>query len=218
MAIYKPHSIHVHRSAMAPHEPNCMVLLRNQLGQWVYPVHRLDRATCGVLLFGLDEETARRTGALFAARTVKKKYLAIVRGFLPPEGDIDRPMRESPEKSPAEARTIFRCLQHIELPYPMGGFATSRYSLAEILPKTGRRHQIRRHFAGISHPVIGDVLHGDGRHNRLFRERFTIRRLLLLAHSLEFIHPFLETNVYIFAKPDIQLEQLFARLNLKSFF
>ena len=218
VAIYKPPSIHVHRSAMAPHEPNCMVLLRDQLERWVYPLHRLDRATCGVLLFGLDAETARRTSALFSARTVKKRYLAIVRGYLPPDGEIDRPIRETPEKPPAEARTTFRCLQKIELPFPTGEFATSRYSLVEIFPKTGRRHQIRRHFAGISHPIIGDVLHGDGRHNRLFRDKFAIHRLLLIAHSLEFTHPFSAINVHIFAKPDNQLLQLFAKLDLKSFF
>lgn len=199
IAVHKPPGIHVHPSELARQEDSCMRILRDQLGQWVYPVHRLDRATSGVLLFALDSEAAGKMIGLFLERQVRKRYLAVVRGYTDAEGLIDHPLREAEGQPAQEAQTAYRRLGTVELPYPMGKFPTVRYSLVEAFPHTGRRNQIRRHFVHISHPIVGDVRFGDGRHNRLFREKFGLHRLLLLATDLEFIHPYSGEEVSIHA-------------------
>ncbi len=188
-----------------------MRILRDQLGQWVYPVHRLDRATSGVLVFGLSSEAAQRLAQLFKERQVRKCYWAVVRGFIHSRGVIDYPLREEKHKPPASARTRYRRLGKVELPIPVGKFPTARYSLAEIIPETGRRNQIRKHFAHLSHPVIGDVSYGDGRHNRLFREQFNLHRLLLFALSLNFEHPFSHEQIFIEAPLPPEVIDLFNR-------
>ena len=166
-----------------------MRMLRDQLGQWVYTVHRLDRATSGVLVFALDSETAAALSRQFAQREVRKYYLAVVRGYLPESGVIERALRQEKHLPPAPAVTRYERMNIAELQLPLGNFPTVRYSLVAVFPQTGRKNQIRRHFAGTSHPIIGDVQFGDGRHNRLFREQFGSHRLLLHAHRLEIRHP-----------------------------
>ena len=212
VAIQKPAGIHVHRSGFARHEDNCTRILRDQLGSWIYPIHRLDRATSGVLLFGLDQEATRRMSRQFAERAVKKTYLAVVRGYSPESGIVDRPLKESPDKAAAEAVTAFRTIAKVELPVAVSKFPTTRYSLAEVSPQTGRRHQIRRHLAGISHPILVDTLYGDGKHNRFFREKYAIPGLMLYATKLSFIHPFNEQEINIetgWPEPLIRLADAF---------
>ncbi|RFF27605.1 MULTISPECIES: pseudouridine synthase [unclassified Wenzhouxiangella] len=188
-AIAKPPGILVHRSNIATDREFVMQNLRDQLGKRVWPVHRLDRATSGVLLFALDPETARRLGQAFVDRHVDKRYLAVVRGWTDEAGTIDHPVARHERAEAREARTHYRRLATCELPVPVGGFETARYSLVEARPETGRRHQIRRHFKHISHHLIGDTTYGDGRHNRLFREHLHCHRMLLHASRLEFDHP-----------------------------
>ena len=197
LAINKPPGIHVHRSEFARGEDNCTRILRDQLGQWIYPIHRLDRATSGVLLFALNKEATREMSQRFADRKIDKRYHAVVRGYIPAEGLIDRPLKETPDKPAADAETGFRNIANIELPVAVGKFPTTRYSLAEIFPRTGRRHQIRRHLAGISHPIVCDTLYGDGKHNRFFREKFGVAHLLLFATRLGFEHPYTKERVDI---------------------
>jgi len=161
-----------------------MTLLRNALGRFVYPVHRLDRGTSGALLFTLSSEVARALQESFMAGRVEKRYLALVRGITPEEGIIDSPVPRSPKSTRAAqgervpATTEFRRLGTFE-----------RYSLVEAIPKTGRPHQIRRHLKHITHPLVGDVRYGKGEHNRLFRERFGLHRLALHAWRLTLPHP-----------------------------
>lgn len=200
VAIDKPAGLLVHRSKIDRHERRfAMQMLRDQIGQHVYPVHRLDKPTSGVLLFALDPETAARMTQQFTDRCVKKQYLAIVRGHVPDWGSIDKSLREErdpmtdrradPAKPAQVALTRYKTLARIELPHPVGPYATSRYSLLSLTPETGRRHQIRRHLNHIAHPIIGDVNHGDRHHNRFFREHFDCHRLLMMARALEFLHP-----------------------------
>ena len=190
VAVDKPPGLHVHPTPLSPREDSCMRILRDQLGQWVYTVHRLDRATSGVLLFALSPDIAAAMITRFANREIDKRYLAVVRGYMPAaSGIIDRPLREDKHSPARDALTEYRWLDKIEIPVPTSRFPTSRYSLVEAIPKTGRNNQIRRHFAGISHPIIGDVGYGDGKHNRLFRERYHIHRLLLFAGEIRFRHP-----------------------------
>jgi tRNA pseudouridine65 synthase len=210
VAVDKPSGLLVHRSLIDKHETRfALQAVRDQLGRRVYPVHRLDKPTSGALLFALDPGTARRLTAQFTAGQVSKTYCAVVRGYAAAAGEIDYPLREQPDrmtdglaeadKAAHPAVTHYRRLASVELPYPVGRYQTARYSLLELSPRTGRRHQLRRHLKHVFHPIIGDTTHGDGRHNRFFRDRFGNRRLLLAATAIEFVHPHTGARVRIVA-------------------
>ncbi len=175
----------VHRTRIAlDAEEFALQILRDQIGQRVYPTHRLDRKTSGVLLFAKDEATNAQVQQLFRERKVKKIYTAIVRGFAPEAGLIDYPLGEKDKIQ--EAQTRFRRIQTFEIPVPFGKFETSRYSLVELYPFTGRFHQIRKHMAHIFHPIIGDRPHGCNKQNKLWKEKFGMMTMLLHAEQLEF--------------------------------
>ncbi|HEY3570972.1 MAG TPA: pseudouridine synthase [Thermoanaerobaculia bacterium] len=177
LAVDKPAGLAVHRGA-ARDRTFALQLVRSQIGRHVHAVHRLDRATSGVLLFALDPETAGRMQERFAAGQIEKRYLALVRGIPPESGVIDHPIPRDEGGPRVPAVTEFRRLATFE-----------RYALVEARPRTGRRHQIRRHLKHLNHPLIGDVRYGKGEHNRLFRERFGLHRLALHALELAFEHP-----------------------------
>ena len=200
VAIHKPSGLLVHKSPIDRHETRyAMRILRDQLGHWVYPVHRLDKPTSGLLLFALDKESASFIGKQFEAQQVSKQYLALVRGYSPASGLIDHPLKEIAafksdaglleDKQAKEAQTRYRQIARYELPWSDGRFETSRYSLLELNPLTGRKHQIRRHLKHISHPIIGDVKYGKGFHNRFFKDQFSNQRLLLACSDMTFTHP-----------------------------
>ena len=219
VAINKPSGLLVHRSLIDSRETRFAIqLTRDQIGQRVYPVHRLDKPTSGVLLFALDSETARILTAKFTAREVSKKYLAVVRGYVDDRGEIEYALKEKHDaiadadadhgKAAQTAITQYQCLQRTELPYPVGRYQSARYSLIELTPRTGRRHQLRRHMKHIFHPIVGDTTHGDGKQNQFFRQHFDSHRLLLHARSLELIHPHEQTPLAIYASlpTDFNLE------------
>lgn len=200
VVVDKPPNLLVHRSEIDRHETRFAVqMLRDQIGQKVWPAHRLDRGTSGVLLFGLNTDVAAVLGRQFETGQVDKRYWAVVRGHPAPEGRIDHPLsrlidpREfigegcRPEVQPAVTR--FRRLATFELPFAVDQYPSSRYALLELTPETGRRHQLRRHLKHISHPIIGDATYGKGRHNRFFASHFGSRRLLLASTGLGFFHP-----------------------------
>ncbi len=185
VAVAKPPGLLTTPSPMAPDRVTCMSLLRDQLGHRVYPLHRLDRATSGVLVFGRDPTAAGQLAILFRERRVGKAYLAVVRGWVDQEGEIDYPIEGARPGSRVAALTRYRCLGRAELAVPVGRYPTARYSLVRACPVTGRRHQIRRHFKHLRHPLVVDPEYGDTHHNRFFRERYG-RRLMLHAWLLEF--------------------------------
>ncbi|NOY62419.1 MAG: tRNA pseudouridine(65) synthase TruC [Gammaproteobacteria bacterium] len=200
VAVNKPSGLLVHRSMIDRHETRfALQLVRDQIGQRVYPVHRLDKPTSGVLLFALSPAIARQVSELFSARETQKHYLSVVRGYTQEHDIIDYPLKEQldkiadhqadPTKAAQPAITEYQCLATLELPYPVGRYPTARYSLIKLSPKTGRKHQIRRHMKHIFHPIVGDTTHGDSKHNQLFRDIYDSHRLLLHAHKLAFIHP-----------------------------
>jgi tRNA pseudouridine65 synthase len=201
VAVHKPAGLLVHRSAMAGDRQTLMRLLRDQLGQHVYPVHRLDRGTAGIVLFALSSEAASAIGQDFQAHAVTKRYLAVVRGWLPEAGRIDYDLEKDGTGILQPAITDYRRLATAELPIPVDRYATARYSLAEISPLTGRMHQIRRHFAHLRHPILADRKRGDRHHNRMWEERFQMTDMQLLAWQLEFQHPFDQTAVRIATRP-----------------
>lgn len=199
IAVNKPPGISVHKTEIDPSSHcNIMTLLRDQVDHWVYPVHRLDRPTSGVLLFACHSEAAKKMVEQFADRSVKKNYLAVVRGYTAADGKIDYPLSPknlkrqlgASKKRPAQsAITTYQTLDQVELNISVGRYPTTRYSLIEVSPHTGRHRQIRRHMKHIFHPIIGDTSYGDGVHNRFFREHYHCSRLLLHAHLLKFEHP-----------------------------
>nr|WP_297459578.1 pseudouridine synthase [uncultured Halomonas sp.] len=218
VAVRKPSGLLVHRTALARGETRfALQLLRDQLGRHVYPVHRLDRPTSGLLLFALDPDTARELGAAFTAQRVHKRYLAVVRGVGPEHEWLDAPLREEDgrrpkaEMPPQPARTEVRRLDSVELPIQVDRYPQARYSLIEARPLSGRRHQIRRHLAGRGYPIIGDAKHGKGLHNRFFRERLACPHLLLAAVGMSFRHPERQATLHLSATVDADMRQLFER-------
>ena len=192
IAVNKPANLAVHRSKfVGPDDAFLIDLLRDQVGGDVYLAHRLDRATSGVLLSARSKEVAGALGEQFMGRSVQKRYLAVVRGWPDPEqGSIDYPLPGSRDTGPRkDAVTDYQRLGVVEVPIALGRYESQRYSLVLASPRTGRFRQIRKHFAHIHHPIIGDSQHGRGDHNRLFKQFFSSHRLLLHALQLSFAHP-----------------------------
>lgn len=197
VAIDKPPGLLVHRTQLAAREGEAALQrLRDQLGRPVWPVHRLDRGTSGVLLFALSAAVASRLGAMFEQGALDKRYLALVRGW--PQDDqglIDHPLARDPELPSAgqpllDAQTRWRVLQRLEWPIASDArFATTRVALLEAEPLQGRRHQIRRHLKHIAHPLLGDATHGKGPLNRAVAAFLGVNRLWLHARSLALRHP-----------------------------
>ena len=194
VAVYKPAGWLVHRTGLDAGETRfVMQTLRDQLGQHVYPVHRLDKGTCGVLVMALHSDAARALSQAFEHHATHKRYLAMVRGWAPEAIDVDHALRPDdapPEAAVQEAHTRFRRLAQLTLPEACDArFATTRASLVEAVPTTGRRHQIRRHLKHLAHPIIGDATHGKGPINRWWAERLAQQRLWLHAWQLAVPHP-----------------------------
>ncbi len=189
IAINKPHGLLVHRSKIANDATEfAMQLLRDQIGQKVYPAHRLDRKTAGILLFGLSAASNTHLQMQFQEKEVSKTYYAILRGYTEDEGTIDYPLRREDGKL-QEAVTHYQTICRTELALPFGAHTTSRYSLVKAEPETGRMHQLRKHFAHIFHPIIADRAHGCNKQNRLFKEKWDMDTMLLHASTLTFKHP-----------------------------
>ena len=200
VAVNKPAGMLVHRSWLDRHETTfVMQTLRDQIGQHVFTVHRLDRPTSGVLIFALSSEVARLLSQQFEQHQLEKTYHAIVRGWLTEAGVLDYPLMEERDKiadkhsaaptEPQSALTRYQPLAQVEMPVPIGRYSTCRYTLVELTPQTGRKHQLRRHMSHLRHPIIGDTNHGDLRQNRGAAEHFGCQRLMLHASRLMLTHP-----------------------------
>lgn len=203
-AINKPSGFFVHPPEISPYpvpkERICIHVLRKQMNTEVFPVHRLDAPTRGVLLFTTTRQATRELSRLFMSHQIKKTYHAVVRGHVESEGSIEIPLERDDVDMLLEARTTYTCLKQIELPFAVGKkYPTARYSLVEVNPVTGRWHQIRRHFDRISHPLLGDIEHGDSYHNRFFRDSLDIKGLCLKASKIEFEHPWTGEKIKIAA-------------------
>ncbi|MES2798096.1 MAG: pseudouridine synthase [Bacteroidota bacterium] len=212
--INKPHNLLVHRTSISEEkEEFALQILRDQLGCWVSPSHRIDRKTSGILVFAKSKGADSAMGKLFHENQVKKAYLALVRGYLPDSGTCDRPLENEKGKM-QEAITHFRCLQQVELEIEVSRYPTSRYSLTEIRPETGRMHQIRRHFAQMRHYLIGDKTHGECKQNKMFKERFGLNTMLLHASELSFVHPFTNQETYLKAEMSLEFKRVLGEIGM----
>ena len=220
VAINKPSGLLVHKSPIDRHETEfALQMVRDQIGQYVYPIHRLDKPTSGVLLFALSAEILKTMSLLFRSHEVTKEYIAIVRGYIQAEDLIDYPLKQMLDtkeqkklgitKEAQEAQTHYERLAIVELPYPVSRYPVARYSLVKLLPKTGRKHQLRRHMKHIFHPIVGDTKHGRGEHNTLFRDKFESHQLLLHSHRISFKHPISQEPLVINASVDDTFDKLF---------
>jgi len=216
VAVNKPHGLLVHQSPIARDaEEFALQILRNQLNKMVYPSHRLDRKTSGILVFALDKATDRIMQQKFQNREVEKKYWALVRGFAPAEMTIDYALKREDETL-QDAITHFKSLEYFELDMPFGKHKTSRYSLIEAIPETGRMHQLRKHFAHIFHPIIGDRPHGCNKQNKFWLENFKMNTMLLHASELSFKHPYSEEKITIKANISKEFQRVLEILKSKS--
>jgi len=227
VAINKPTGLLVHKSMIDRHEIYyAMKILRDQIGAWVYPVHRLDKPTSGVLLFALDSHTAKLLNEQFRAHATVKKYIAVVRGYVDEEGLIDHALKEKldkisdkdaqKDKEAQEAVTAYKRVATVEIDKAVGRYEKTRYSLVELLPETGRKHQLRRHMKHISHHIVGDTKYGRGEHNKFIRAEYDVQRLLLHCISLEVKHPYSGESLLLKAKLDRTFIKLFNEFGWKD--
>ena len=207
VVIHKPPGILVHRTRISEDKVFVLQLLRDQLGgTHIYPTHRLDRATSGVLVFAKDNETAGWLGTRLMDFKWEKQYVAVVRGhFKETEIEVDYALTD-PETGihePQNALTTLKIIGSSEMPWAIGlRYTSARFSLVIAYPKTGRRQQIRKHLSHLRHPIINDTRHGDVKINKWFRENELKTRLMLHASRLELPHPHLEQPLLIEAAPD----------------
>lgn len=218
IAINKPAGLLVHRSPIDKRETRFAVQqLRDQIGRHVFPVHRLDRPTSGILLFTYDGISASILGRQMMARQIVKQYTAIVRGFVQAPGMVDYALKFKADKfadkdrgdiAPQPACTVYQPESYFELPVQSDRYPTSRYTLVRLYPHTGRKHQLRRHMVHLRHPILGDTSHGDGKQNKFLRERFDFKNLALSCTRLGFEHPASQRWLEITCSPGASIEQL----------
>jgi len=213
VVVNKPAGMPVHRSRMVACDDAYLIdVVREQVPGALHLIHRLDRATSGVVLIGRNAEVAGTLGRQFMARDVDKTYLAVCRGWPDETGEIDSPLpgvRENSARKPALTR--WRRLHMIEVPIAINRYPQQRYALVEVAPESGRYRQIRRHFSHARHPLIGDTSHGRSEHNRLFKQFFSSHRLLLHAWRLGFTHPHSGERVQVEAPLDAEFAALLQR-------
>jgi len=224
VAVNKPSGLLVHRTELDKTEEDAVVQrLRDQTGQWVFPVHRLDRGTSGVLLMAFSPQIARELSEQFANAATAKTYHCLVRGFCQDNGVIDYPLAKLNEQkgmsrfkiegTEKEAQTEFACLQHYQLPVPVSRYDAMRLSWMEVTPKQGRKHQIRRHFKHLFHPLVGDSCYGCRHINKVVRNLWPDQqRLMLHASSLTFFHPGIQKSITLTAAYDDQINAVLRQL------
>ncbi|MBK8349180.1 MAG: pseudouridylate synthase [Saprospiraceae bacterium] len=212
IAINKPHGLFVHRTALDKDATIFAVqCVRDLIGQRVYPVHRLDRKTSGVLVLAKSKSVQSLMNEMFRERQVMKKYLAIVRGYTDDNGTIDYVLKTDKGKA-QDALTHYRTIKRTEIQISSGRFETSRYSMVELNPVTGRMHQLRRHMSHIFHPIIGDRPHGCNKQNRFFLAQFEMGTMMLHASEISFAHPISGLTVHIQGEIHSEFERMIREL------
>ena len=226
VAIHKPAGLLVHKSPIDKQETQFAVQITQEIiGKKVFPIHRLDKATSGLLLFALDPTTARNLSDQFMNHTIQKTYLAICRGWADESGYIEHALKYKRDKiaekmkreqlEPQSAETAYKTLSTTTIDHTIGRYQQQRYSLLELQPRTGRKHQLRRHMNHIIHPIIGDTKYGDRHHNHFFNEWLNQHRLYLAATNLKLTHPISQEELEIKAPLELSFQLALDALNLK---
>ncbi|WP_299679385.1 pseudouridine synthase [uncultured Tenacibaculum sp.] len=216
LVVTKPNDVvvhHAYHSRNVREEDSLLQLLDQQFQQKFYPVHRLDRRTSGIILLTKETQYVSKFQQLFTDNQIEKKYLGVVRGFGPETRIIDSPVKGKDSNVHKEAETHLKTLQNITLNIPVKPYDTSRYSLVELSPKTGRLHQLRIHMNKISHPLLGDGKYGDKNHNAMFDNNFNWTNLFLHAISLDFTHPFTDEKLSLKSSLPENWKALFNEFN-----
>lgn len=223
LLMFKPSTWFVH----PPENPRFRRgLKRRTCVQWLsdvhnikaFPAHRLDAATEGILIFGLNKPATAHLNAQFKNHETLKKYYAVIRGWIKePDGRIELPLELTTTGELVKCETGYRTLAKIEHNVKVSKkFDTSRYSLVEVSPRTGRWHQIRRHMNRVSHPIVGDREHGDSHHNRYFRDTLKIDGLCLWANELVITHPVTGEKVYFSSPQSEKWNEIFKLFDFKN--
>jgi 23S rRNA pseudouridine1911/1915/1917 synthase len=188
IVINKPVGILTHSKGAFNPEATVASFVRSRVngiaGERAGIVHRLDRATSGVIICAKNPAALSWLQKQFAHRKAKKSYIAIVNGQLdPPHAIIDMPIERNP-KAPATFRVGINGKSAMT-EYQVEQ-SNSRYSLLQLKPQTGRTHQLRVHLAQQGHPIVGDIIYGGEPAERLF----------LHAESLEITLPNRERTTF----------------------
>ena len=219
LLVTKPNNVlvhHAHHSRNKIEEESLIQLIENQFGKRYYPIHRLDRKTSGIILLASKREYVASFQALFTNNEIQKIYYGVVRGFSQDNKIINSPVKGRDALVYREAETHLNCLDKIELNIPVKPYDSSRYSLVQLKPKTGRMHQLRIHMNKVSTPLINDAKYGDKNHDLMYAKQFGWKSLFLHAGSLEFIHPFTNKKLILkssFSEDWVQLFQEFSWKN-----
>jgi len=215
IVVNKPNNFIIHESHYARNirETTLLQFLEQQLGYPVYPAHRLDRKTSGVILLLKSKDNVSQFQELFNSKSIQKTYYAIVRGFSPDNGIIDSPVKNDDTGIYKEALTHYKSVNNIELNIPVHPYDNSRYSLIELKPQTGRMHQLRKHMNKINHPIVGDYKYGDRFHNRMFETEFECIYMFLHAYTLDFTHPITKIDLQLKADFPADWQKLFNKFN-----
>ena len=215
IVVNKPNNFIIHESHYSRNirETTLLQFLAQQLGYPVYPAHRLDRKTSGVILLLKDKQYIQQFQELFTHKEITKTYYAIVRGFSPDNGIIDSPVKNDDTGIYKEALTHYQSISNIELAIPVVPYDQSRYSLIQLSPHTGRMHQLRKHMSKINHPIVGDYKYGDRFHNRMYETEFDCIYMFLHAYRLEFTHPISKKKMDLKADFPNDWKKLFTEFN-----
>ena len=215
LVVNKPNNFIIHESHYARNirETTLLQFLEQQLGYPVYPAHRLDRKTSGIILLLKDKQYVAQFQALFTDNSIHKTYYAIVRGFSPEAGMIDSPVKNDDTGVYKDALTNYESVTTIELDIPVHPYSSSRYSLIKLMPQTGRMHQLRKHMNKVNHPIVGDYKYGDRFHNRMFETEFNCEYMFLHAYSILFTHPITDVKLELTAQFPSDWQQIFKKFN-----
>lgn len=219
ICVNKPNNMvvhHAHHSRNIADETSLLQLILEEKGFKAYPIHRLDRKTSGIILLAKEPTFVSKFQELFTKNEIEKMYYGVVRGYSPEAKIIDSPVKGRDANVYKEALTHLKTLEQITLDIPVKPYDSARYSLVELIPKSGRMHQLRVHTLKISHPLIGDAKYGDKNHDLMFDKNFGWKNLFLHAGKLEFKHPFSKEKLILkapFSKEWIALFETFSWSN-----
>jgi len=203
VAAEKPSGLLVHPRPDCKGEPSLLKKLRDQIGAYLYPIHRIDRGASGIVLFGIDREAAKAIMQNWHEAKNIKEYQALARRKITEPGCFNFELSNH-NKIKQEAISHY---------WPLENFDET-CTLVKVQIETGKKHQIRRHFSRRCFNLLGDTCYGKGDINRAFRELYCLERLFLHACKLTFRHPILNKQIEIESELSADLELVLEKIRL----